>query len=235
MEKVSIRSRSSQAKIIGTIVSMSGALMITLYQGPAIIFRPKPSLSLKHSLHSLQSSNWTIGGVLLFAEYFLVTLWYTFQSHIMKEYPSQYTVIFYYDVVVSCITSIVGIYSEPNPNAWRVRGVGLASVIFSGLFNSCINNCAYSWLLGWKGPFYVAMFKPISIAIAVAMGVVFLGDPLHLGSLIGATIISIGFYTVMWGKVKEENEMVEENGASSTGSGPDHKVPLLQNSGSHKV
>ncbi|PKI34344.1 hypothetical protein CRG98_045260 [Punica granatum] len=99
-----------------------------------------------------------------------------------------------------------------------------ALLALSGLFNSCINNCAYSWLLGWKGPFYVAMFKPISIAIAVAMGVVFLGDPLHLGSLIGATIISIGFYTVMWGKVKEENEMVEENGASSTGSGPDHKA-----------
>ena len=32
-----------------------------------------------------------------------------------------------------------------------------------------------------KGPVYVAMFKPLSIAIAVALGVMFLGDTLHVG------------------------------------------------------
>lgn len=41
-------------------------------------------------------------------------------------------------------------------------------------------------------------------------------------------IISIGFYTVMWGKMKEE--MVEDDcGASHSGSEPNYKVPLLQN------
>lgn len=32
-----------------------------------------------------------------------------------------------------------------------------------------------------KGPVYVTMFKPLSMAIAVAMGVMFLGDTLRLG------------------------------------------------------
>nr|AFK48713.1 unknown [Medicago truncatula] len=50
------------------------------------------------------------------------------------------------------------------------------------------------------------------------------GDTLHLGSLIGATIISIGFYTVMWGKAKEE--VVEDVSGHETQT--TQNVPLLQ-------
>ncbi|KDO66271.1 hypothetical protein CISIN_1g0401761mg, partial [Citrus sinensis] len=76
------------------------------------------------------------------------------------------------------------------------------------------------------GPVFVAMFKPLSIAIAVAMGVMFLGDRLYLGSLVGATIISLGFYTVMWGKAKEE--VSEDPGVDRQESAAAQKVPLLQ-------
>lgn len=48
----------------------------------------------------------------------------------------------------------------------------------------------------------------------------------HSGSLIGATIISIGFYTVMWGKFKEE--MVDGIVTNPIGSLPEHKTPLLR-------
>ena len=44
-----------------------------------------------------------------------------------------------------------------------------------------MNNTVHAWALHLKGPVYVAMFKPLSIAIAVAMGVMVLGDTLHLG------------------------------------------------------
>nr|GEW98705.1 zinc finger, CCHC-type [Tanacetum cinerariifolium] len=49
------------------------------------------------------------------------------------------------------------------------------------------------------------MFKPLTIVIAVTMGVLFLGDSLNLGSVIGGIIITIGFYGVVWGKAKEEH------------------------------
>jgi hypothetical protein len=44
-----------------------------------------------------------------------------------------------------------------------------------------LNNTVHAYVLRIKGAVYVAMFKPLSIVIAVAMGVVFLGDTLHLG------------------------------------------------------
>lgn len=38
-----------------------------------------------------------------------------------------------------------------------------------------------TWVVRLKGPVYVAMFNPLSIVIATAMGVMFLGDTLYLG------------------------------------------------------
>lgn len=72
---MSLSRRSSQAKIIGTVMSISGALVITLYKGLPITHSPKPSLSLYPLVHS-SNSNWVVGGILLTADYILVTLWY---------------------------------------------------------------------------------------------------------------------------------------------------------------
>ncbi|XP_039159073.1 WAT1-related protein At3g28050-like, partial [Eucalyptus grandis] len=140
--------------------------------------------------------------------------------------PAESTVIFLYNVVVSFMTAIVCLVTEPDMSAWRVWGIGLVSVIFSSFFGQCLNNIVHTWAIRLKGPFYVAMFKPLSNPVAVAMGVFFLGDRLHLGSIVGATILCIGFYIVMWGKAKEE--MVEESAESRMESPPLQRVPLLR-------
>lgn len=44
-----------------------------------------------------------------------------------------------------------------------------------------MSNSVYCWMLHLKGPVYVTSFKPLNVVIAVAMGVMFLGDTLHLG------------------------------------------------------
>jgi hypothetical protein len=64
MEKLALRSTVSQAKIIGTIVTISGAFIVTFYKGPPVL---KVSSSLKSSLQLPlpQMSNWVLGGLLL--------------------------------------------------------------------------------------------------------------------------------------------------------------------------
>ncbi|KAK3407772.1 hypothetical protein EUGRSUZ_J00144, partial [Eucalyptus grandis] len=190
-QEVSLSKRNSQAKIIGTILSISRTSVITLYRGPPVIFTPKPPLSLYPLVHT-SNLNWVTGGILLTADYILITSWYILL--IMKEYPAELTVIFFYNVIVTFMNTIVCLITEHDMSAWRVRGIGLASVICSGLFERCLTNIIHTWAIQLKGPFCVAMFKPLSIPVAVAMGVFFLGDTLHLRSLIGATIPSIGFY-----------------------------------------
>ncbi|WCJ20928.1 nodulin MtN21 /EamA-like transporter family protein [Euphorbia peplus] len=230
METVSLKKSSSQAKVLGTIVSITGAFVVTLYKGPPItIASSSPSVQLHHqSLHS-PNSNWVLGGIFLTSEYILVPLWYIVQTQIMKEYPAELTVVFFYNLTVSFIAAIVTLITEGTTSCWIVRpGLALVSIVCSGLFGSCMNNTVHTWALHLKGPVFVAMFKPLSIAIAVAMGVMFLGDVLHLGSLIGAAVISIGFYTVMWGKAKEQ--MTDDYGNSNPETPASEKVPLLRSS-----
>ncbi|XP_071694655.1 WAT1-related protein At3g28050-like [Rutidosis leptorrhynchoides] len=111
----------------------------------------------------------------------------------MKEYPSKLTVVFFYSLIVSILAAIVEAFIEPNSSAWKIKpDIALVSILCSGVFGSCLSNSVHTWVIRLKGPLFVAMFKTLSIAIAVGMGVMFLGDDLYLGSLIGATIITIG-------------------------------------------
>ncbi|GJX20359.1 WAT1-related protein [Tanacetum coccineum] len=127
------------------------------------------------------------------------------QTQIMKEYPAELTVVFFYNLIVSILAAIAGSFTVPNPNAWKLKpDIALASILCSCMLGSCLNNSVHTWALRLKGPLFVSMFKPLSIVIVVVMGVMFLGDDRYLGSVIGAAIISIGFYTVMWGKAKED-------------------------------
>ncbi|KAF8096445.1 hypothetical protein N665_0308s0019 [Sinapis alba] len=56
---------------------------------------------------------------------------------------------------------------------------------------------------------------PLSIAIAVAMSAIFLSD----GSVIGSVILCFGFYTMIWGKAREDSNKTE--------AGSEHCSPLL--------
>ena len=64
-----MRSSTSQAKIMGTIVSVSGAIVVVVYKGPKVFSFStwtvsSSSVLLQWPLESSQST-WVIGGVLL--------------------------------------------------------------------------------------------------------------------------------------------------------------------------
>lgn len=79
MEKVALRSSITRAKFMGTIVSISGALVVVLYKGPTLISASSESPS--PSVHSPLGSqtNWIIGGLLIAVEYLLISIWYIVQ------------------------------------------------------------------------------------------------------------------------------------------------------------
>ena len=84
MEKLKLRSLSSQAKVIGAMVSIAGALVVVLYDGPMLITGHNEKLSSPtHSiiLRTLSDarSNWILGGALLAACYVVASIWYIFQ------------------------------------------------------------------------------------------------------------------------------------------------------------
>ena len=67
MEQLDWRSSSSLAKSLGTIVSIAGAFVATLYKGPTILMRLSPANPSPQPLLS-QDPNWILGGLFLAAD-----------------------------------------------------------------------------------------------------------------------------------------------------------------------
>lgn len=59
-----MRKSSSQAKLLGAIVAVTGAFVVTLYKGPPVLMPSSPSNFLHHPFDSTQSK-WIIGGFLI--------------------------------------------------------------------------------------------------------------------------------------------------------------------------
>ncbi|KAM7509101.1 hypothetical protein LguiA_019554 [Lonicera macranthoides] len=230
MEKLTIRRLSSQAKIIGTIVSICGALIVVLYKGPTIIRSVAPSTSLNSLFDpsTIVQSQWVIGGGLLALEYVIVSIWYIFQAKVVREYPAELLVVFFYNLSCTIISTPVCFIAQPNLSAWKIKlDIGLAAILYSGIVGS-FGTIVHTWGLHVKGPVYVALFRPLSIAIAAVMGVIVLGDALYLGSIIGAITISFGFYVVMWAKTQEDVcEELEGCNQLDSSASTEH-VPLLK-------
>ncbi|KAK4367475.1 hypothetical protein RND71_011267 [Anisodus tanguticus] len=209
MEKLDIRKASSQAKSVGTIVAIIGASIMTLYKGPKVLGSNLLSDSSHHSLLS-QESNWILGGLLITTTCIMSSGWNILQTDTVKKYPEQMTIVFFTCFFGSIQCAILTLALESNPKAWMVKpGIGMTAIVFSAVSGSVFRYNVLTWCLDKKGPLYVAMFKPLGMVISAILGLIFLADSLYLGSVIGAVIISAGFYSVLWGKAKEIKSLLE--------------------------
>ncbi|CAM8986722.1 hypothetical protein QQ045_006162 [Rhodiola kirilowii] len=226
MEKLDFTQFTSQAKSIGTVVSIGGALLVTLYKGPAILLH---SSAPDHSLlHTSENSNWVLGGALLFITCIAAALWNILQAATAQQYPDKVTIVFFYCLFGTIQCAICSLVAERDPKAWILQSdIDIIAIAFSAVFACAIRGMIITWCLEKKGPVFVALFKPLSIVIAVISGVLFLGEALHVGSLIGATIISIGFYSVMWGIAKETSESSDIIIIDHLEWPPNNKTPML--------
>ncbi|KHN00333.1 Auxin-induced protein 5NG4 [Glycine soja] len=209
MEEVHWRHSSSQAKVLGTLISIGGAFVVILYKGPPI-FKTHWSNS-SNQLQFSQQINWILGGIFCVGDSIVCSLWYIYQQLLFST--------------IQC--AVFALIAVPDPTEWELKfDIGLIGILYQAIAATLIRYILCTWCVLKAGPLFCSMFKPVSIIFTVFMAAIFLGDDLSLGSLIGAVIIVIGFYAVLWGKSIEENKIVKgvENLESSC-----HNVPLLQN------
>jgi drug/metabolite transporter (DMT)-like permease len=56
------------------------------------------------------------------------------------------------------------------------------------------------------GPVFASAFSPLMMIIVAAMGSFILSEKIYLGGVLGAVLIVVGLYSVLWGKHKETQE-----------------------------
>ncbi|KAI7757070.1 hypothetical protein M8C21_028470 [Ambrosia artemisiifolia] len=210
IEKFDIRKSTSQAKALGTIVAITGAFVMTLYQGPPLFNRILDH-DLNNNLLSSPQSNWVLGGLLITITCICSSSWNVFQTATVKEYPDEVTVVFLFCCFGTVQCALFTLLYERNIDVWILdNSTEWVSIVFAAVFGTAVRNSLITWCLRKKGPIFVSMFKPISMVIAVIMGILFLGDVLHLGSVIGAVVIALGVYTVLYGQSKDSNLTIDD-------------------------
>ncbi|KAL9251193.1 WAT1-related protein [Drosera capensis] len=180
MEKLDWKSFIFVAKSAGTIISVAGALVVTLYQGPPLL---RASSAHSHHLNHLkQNSKWVLGGLFLAIDCVMASGWLILQAPILRKYPAELIVVFFYCFFVAIQCGIVTLFLERDTSAWSLKPkLRLISILYSAVFGSAFQVGVSSWCLQRKGPVFVSMFKPVGIAIAVAFGVIFLDYTFYLG------------------------------------------------------
>ncbi|KAJ9709052.1 hypothetical protein PVL29_000836 [Vitis rotundifolia] len=119
MEKLDWRG-SSIAKSMGTVVSIAGAFIVTFYKGSPILMTPSPS-NFPDQLFLSQQSNWVFGGLLLAADCVMSSAWLILQASILKKYPAELIINFYYCFFVAIQSAAASLIMERGPGAWSLK------------------------------------------------------------------------------------------------------------------
>ncbi|KAL2339676.1 hypothetical protein Fmac_007616 [Flemingia macrophylla] len=227
MEKLDWKANSTRAKSIGTLVSIGGALIISLYKGQAMI---NSDLSLKLFHQKLASSmefDWVFGAALLAAHSCFLSINFVLVTRIIREYPAELVVVLIRIALTSILSVPAAVISVKDLKELRLGfNMELIAITCSAIFVLSFSGVIHTWAMGKRGPVYISMFKPLEIIFAIILGITFLGDSLYVGSVIGAAIVVIGVYAVIWGK---SQETLEEDCTAYSSESYATEAPLLQN------
>uniref|UniRef100_A0A7C9A3C7 WAT1-related protein n=1 Tax=Opuntia streptacantha TaxID=393608 RepID=A0A7C9A3C7_OPUST len=117
MEKLDWRNLTCLAKLVGTIVSIGGAFVATLYQGPPLLALFMPADT--HLLNVLGGqSKWVLGGFVLAVDCVLTSSWVIIQAVILKKYPAELIVVFFYCFFVAIQSGVLSLIVKRDPSTW---------------------------------------------------------------------------------------------------------------------
>ncbi|XP_031115821.1 WAT1-related protein At2g39510-like [Ipomoea triloba] len=208
IEKVNMRKVHSQAKVLGTVVTIGGAMIMSLVKGPNIGLPWTKHTNLiqtaANALHSQQDI--LKGAVMIIAACFFLASFIILQGITLKSYPTGLSLTTLICTMGALQGSVVALVAErKNLAAWALHwDTKLLSMVYSGVICSGVTYYLSGIIMKKKGPVFVTAFNPLSTIISAIMGSFILAEQLDLGMALGAVGIMVGLYMVIWGK-KHDN------------------------------
>lgn len=214
IEKVRLDRKDGIAKVVGTLFCVAGATVITLYKGPTI-YSPAPPLNqiqpdsltstILLSLGDAKGKNWTLGCVYLIGHCLSWSGWLVMQAPVLKKYPARLSVTAYTCFFGLIQFMIIAAIFERNLDAWIFHNGGeVFSILYAGVVASGIAFAVQIWCIDRGGPVFVAVYQPVQTLVVAIMASFALGEEFYLGGIIGAVLIVVGLYLVLWGKSEEK-------------------------------
>ncbi|KAI4378607.1 hypothetical protein MLD38_016064 [Melastoma candidum] len=206
LEKVKIRSIRSQAKVFGTMATVTGAMIMTLIKGPIIeLFWQNgsaisPSRTNGTTLHSSIK-----GSLMITVGCFSWACFMVLQAITLQSYPAELSLTGWICLLGTLEGAAVALVMEKgNTSAWSIHWDSrLLAAVYSGIICSGVAYYIQGVVMKDRGPVFVTAFNPLSMVIVAILSSFILAEQLFLGRVIGAVVIVAGLYLVVWGKSKD--------------------------------
>ncbi|KAK1277356.1 WAT1-related protein [Acorus gramineus] len=219
MEKVNMKKVMCQAKVVGTVVTVAGAMVMTLYKGPIVEMvwsrhahthnEPVPASASSAEKDWLKGSIFLIIATLAWAGLFIL------QAITLRKYTAQLSLTALICFLGTLQSIAVTFVMEHSPSVWTIGwDMNLLAAAYAGIVSSSIAYYVQGLVMKKRGPVFVTAFSPLMMIIVAIMGSFVLAEKIYLGGILGAILIVAGLYSVLWGKYKERqaekaNEILE--------------------------
>ncbi|KAG7643847.1 EamA domain [Arabidopsis suecica] len=197
MEKVEMRKVRCLVKVMGTLVTVVGSILMIFYKGPFInFFRSHlTAASSPPTADYLKAAVFLLLASLSWASFFVL------QAATLKKYSahlSMSTMVCFMGTLQSLALAFV---MEHNPSALNIGfDMNLLASAYAGIMSSSIAYYVQGLMMQRKGPVFVTAFNPLIVVIVSIMSFFVLGQGIYLGGVIGVVVLMVGVYAVLWGK-----------------------------------
>ncbi|KAJ4776783.1 WAT1-related protein [Rhynchospora pubera] len=214
-EKFDKQCKYSKAKVLGTLVCLSGAMAMSFLQSPP---STSPQINKQHLSENSNSNgyfDWMLGCFYLLAGVVVLSCNSVLQAATLVNFPAPLSLCTITAMMGSLFTAIVlvvmkGKIDIGSPDV-SVMLIGETCLMGGVVIGACI--AFQMWCVRKKGPVLVSIFSPVQTVCSTILSAVLYHQMISLGSSAGIVLMFCGLYAVLWAKNNETLDVSIEDGS----------------------
>ncbi|KAF7143297.1 hypothetical protein RHSIM_Rhsim05G0130200 [Rhododendron simsii] len=186
LESVGIRKKVGQAKVLGTVVCVGEAMLLSFYHGSVVMRRSSIHWKYANNMGKGNSTNdkkFMLGPFLLIASNFSWGAWLIIQAKIGLNYSAPYTTSALICLMASIESGIIGISVVHDLSAWSLSPIiRVVSTLYAATVCTALAFCLIAWCVKRKGPLYMSVFSPLLLIVVAILSGMLLQEKLYVGT-----------------------------------------------------
>ncbi|CAA6662335.1 unnamed protein product [Spirodela intermedia] len=198
-ESFSICHASGQAKLWGTLLSVSGATVVVLTKGTTAAAEGGAAVSSPAC-----AGGWVVGSLMTAAAVLAMALFSLLLEVVAKEYSADMTLSAMMTVFGTLQITAYAAVTERSPCFSYLHGIFVTGIFYY----------VYTWCIRKAGPVFVGSFSSLLVVFSLVLEMVFFGTAVRCWSLVGTAMVVAGMYLLLWAKAKD-NSALTADGSSA--------------------
>ncbi|CAF2151788.1 hypothetical protein IGI04_002516 [Brassica rapa subsp. trilocularis] len=178
-EKLSVKTKAGYGVVLGAMISLAGALILTLYQGIPLS-NPHEHATISHIQKGHE--NWIKGCFLLSLGVIFFSSWMLIQAKVNVSYPCPYSGTVILSVFGTLQCALLSLIKTRHVEDWILRDkLTIITVIIAGVGAQGMCTVGISWCIKQRGPVFTSAFSPVTLMFATVFDFLILHRIIYLG------------------------------------------------------